>query len=89
MSDLLAIQRDIAMSITQKLRLRLSGSESASVSKKYTDNNEAYQLYLRGRHHWNKRSKADVEQGIVFFRQAIDRDPNFALHTSESLTLTP
>ena len=78
MSDLLATQREIASVITEKLQLRLSGDEKG-LNKRYTDNNEAYQLYLKGRYHFAKRTKADIEQGIADFKQAIALDPNFAL----------
>jgi Predicted integral membrane protein len=79
MSDLLAIQREIATNITQKLELKLSGSDTKGMTKKYTDNSEAYQLYLKGRFHFAKRTKVDVLQSVEIFRQAITLDPNFAL----------
>jgi eukaryotic-like serine/threonine-protein kinase len=78
MSDLLATQRDIASSIAEKLQLKLSGDETG-LNKRYTNNNEAYQLYLKGRYHYAKRTKAEVEQSIAEFKQAIALDPNFAL----------
>jgi serine/threonine-protein kinase len=79
MSDLLATQREIATTITQKLQLRLSGAETKGITKHYTDNNEAYQLYLKGRFHFAKRTKDDIQRGIDYFQQAIKLDPNFAL----------
>ncbi len=79
MADLLATQREIATAITQKLQLKLAGDEAKGITKKYTDNNEAYQLYLRGRHHLAKRTKDDILKGIAYFQQAIKLDPNFAL----------
>jgi eukaryotic-like serine/threonine-protein kinase len=78
MSELLATQREIAATITQKLQLKLSGGEKG-LTKKYTDNNEAYQLYLKGRFHFAKRTKEDIFKGIEYFQQAIGLDPNFAL----------
>ena len=78
MSDLLATQREIAAAITQKLQLKLSGSEKG-LTKTYTDNNEAYQLYLKGRFHLAKRTKEDILRSIEFFGDAIKLDPNFAL----------
>lgn len=78
-SDLLATQREIATAITQKLQLKLGGNEAKGITKRYTDNNEAYQLYLKGRFHLAKRTKTDIERGIEFFDQAIKLDPNFAL----------
>jgi TolB-like protein/Tfp pilus assembly protein PilF len=78
MADLLATQREIATTITQKLQLKLSGEEKG-ITKKYTDNNEAYQLYLRGRFYYAKRSKDDLLQSIDFYKQATTLDPTFAL----------
>jgi TolB-like protein/Tfp pilus assembly protein PilF len=78
MSDLLATQREIATTIAQKLQLKLSGNEKG-LAKKYTDSNEAYQLYLKGRYHWDKRTRDDIDRGIEYFQQAIKLDPNFAL----------
>ena len=79
MSDLLTTQREIATSITEKLQLKLSGESEQKLAKKYTDNNEAYQLYLRGQFHYAKRTKDELLQSIEFYRQAIKLDPNFAL----------
>jgi len=78
MVDLLATQREIATTITQKLKLKLSGEEKG-ITKKYTDNNEAYQLYLRGRFHYAKRTRDDLLQSIDFYKQATTLDSNFAL----------
>jgi tetratricopeptide (TPR) repeat protein len=78
MSDLLATQREIAAAIAEKLQLKLAGDEKG-LTKRYTDNNEAYQLYLKGRYHYAKRTKSDLDQGIAEFKQAIALDPNFAL----------
>ena len=78
MADLLSTQREIATAITQKLQLRLSGEERG-IAKKYTNSNEAYQLYLKGRFHWAKRKKDDLFIAIDSFKKAIELDPNFAL----------
>jgi len=78
MADLLATQREIATTITQKLQLKLSGEEKG-ITKKYTDNNEAYQLYLKGRYHFARRTKDDVNKAIASYEQAIRLDSNFAL----------
>ncbi len=79
MSDLLATQREIATTITEKLQLKLAGDETRGITKKYTDSNEAYQLYLRGRYSFGKRTKDEMLRAVGYFRQAIDRDPKFAL----------
>jgi TolB-like protein/Tfp pilus assembly protein PilF len=78
MSELLATQREIAAEITNNLKLKLSGTDEAKGAKKYTDNNEAYQLYLKGRFHFAKRGKDDLLKAADYFKQAIDLDPNFA-----------
>jgi len=79
MSDLLATQREIATTIAQKLELKLSGNEAKGITKRYTDSNEAYQLYMRGRYSFAKRTKEEMLRAIEYFRQAIKLDPKFAL----------
>jgi serine/threonine protein kinase/tetratricopeptide (TPR) repeat protein len=79
MSDLLATQREIAATIAQKLQLRLAGSETKGITKRYTDNNDAYQLYLKARFYFARRSEEDIRRSIDLFQQAIKLDPNFAL----------
>lgn len=79
MSELLATQREIATEITNKLQLKLSGADTRGLTKRYTNNDEAYQLYLKGRYHFAKRTKADILKAVEYFRQAIQRDPNYAL----------
>jgi len=79
MSDLLATQREIATAIAQKLELKLSGNDAKGITKRYTDSNEAYQLYLRGRYSFAKRTKDDMLRAVEYFRQAIKLDPKFAL----------
>ena len=79
MADLLATQREIATAITQKLELKLSGNDTKGITKKYTDNNDAYQLYLRGRYSFGKRTKDEMLRAIEYFEQAIKLDPKFAL----------
>jgi len=78
MSDLLATQREIATTITQKLQLKFAGDERG-LTKKYTNSSEAYQLYLKGRHHWSKRTKDDLFKAVDSYKQAIELDRNFAL----------
>ncbi len=91
MAELLATQREIATTITQKLQLKLSGEEKG-ITKKYTDSSEAYQLYLKGRYHFAKRTKEDMLKSIEYFHKAIELDPNFALAYSaiaESYNVMP
>jgi eukaryotic-like serine/threonine-protein kinase len=78
LADLLATQREIATTLTQKMQLRLKGDERG-ITKKYTNNNEAYQLYLKGRYHWSRRTKDDLDKAIDSYKKAIELDPNFAL----------
>lgn len=74
----MATQRQIATEISQNLKLKLTGNEQG-LTKPYTNSNEAYQLYLKGRYHFAKRTKDDMLKSIEYFRQAINLDPNFAL----------
>jgi TolB-like protein/Tfp pilus assembly protein PilF len=92
MSDLLATQREIAAAIAQKLQLKLAGNETRGITKRYTDNNEAYQLYLKGRFYFARRTDEDIGRSIELFQQAIKLDPNFALAyvgVSESYNVMP
>ena len=77
-SDLLATQREIAREIVEKLKLKVSGEEKG-LAKHYTESNEAYQLYLKGRFYWNKRTEEGLQKALDNFQQAIEKDPNFAL----------
>lgn len=79
MSDLLATQREIASAIAQRLQLKLAGNDAKGITKKYTNSNEAYQLYMKGRYYFARRTKEDVEKAIESYKQAIDLDPNFAI----------
>jgi TolB-like protein/Flp pilus assembly protein TadD len=79
MSDLLATQREIASTITQKLQLKLTGDDASRITKRYTESNEAYQHYLQGRFYWSKRTIDSMPKGIEQFNAAIKADPNFAL----------
>lgn len=79
MSELLATQREIANEIAQKLRIELSGDSEPGLQKSYTSNSKAYELFLKGRFHYEKRTKADIEKGIDYYKEALMLDPNFAL----------
>ena len=79
LAELLTTQREIVAEIVGKLQLKLSGESEQKLAKKYTDNNEAYQLYLQGRFHWNKRTEENIKKAIEQFKAAADLDPNFAL----------
>ena len=79
LADLLAVQEEISREISEKLRIKLTGEERKQLTKRHTENTEAYQLYLKGRYYWNKRTAEDLEKGIGYFQQAIDIDANYAL----------
>jgi TolB-like protein len=79
LAELLVMQREIATTITNKLQLKLSGEGEQKLAKKHTDNNEAYQLYLKGRFYWNKRTGESLKQAAELYRQAIEKDLNYAL----------
>jgi serine/threonine-protein kinase len=78
-TDLLSVQREIARDITERLRLKLSGAEQARAVRRYTENPAAYELYLKGRYHWNKRNPEGLRKAVEYFRQATALDPNYAL----------
>ena len=73
------IQTEITQDITENLKLNLSGVQKSRLAQRPTENGEAYQLYLRGRFYWNKRTADAVNKAMGYFQQAIDRDPNYAL----------
>jgi TolB-like protein/predicted Ser/Thr protein kinase len=77
-SNLLSMQRAIATQITSNLRLQLSGAEQSRVATHHTENAEAYQLYLKGRFHWNKRTDESLQKSVDYFNQAVEKDPNYA-----------
>ena len=79
LSDMLSVKREIAREITNNLRPTLSGVARSLADKQHTTNAEAYQLYLKGRFYWNKRTPPDFQKAIGFFQQAIDQDPSYAL----------
>jgi TolB-like protein/Tfp pilus assembly protein PilF len=79
LTDIFAVESEIAQAIAQALQAKLTGSEKSSIAKKPTENPEAYELYLRGRFFWNKRTGVDLRKAIEYFQQAIAKDPNYAL----------
>jgi eukaryotic-like serine/threonine-protein kinase len=77
-SDVIGLQQQIAGDIAAKLRSKITGAEKREVAKQGTQNPEAYALYVKGRYYWNKRTEADMHVAIDYFRQALDKDPNYA-----------
>lgn len=78
-SELLNVQEEIATKISEKLRIKLIGEEKKKLSKRQTENTEAYTMYIKGRYFWNKRSEAGFHKAIDYFEQAILQDPGYAL----------
>jgi eukaryotic-like serine/threonine-protein kinase len=79
MSDLLAIQENISDEIMANLRSHLESDDEKRLSKHYTENVDAYQLYLKGRYSTEQFTQESVNKGIDYFQQAIAKDPNYAL----------
>ena len=78
LTDIFAVESDIAKTIAETLQAKLTGSEKTAISKRPTENPEAHELYLKGRFFWNKRTAADLRRSIDYFNQAIQKDPNYA-----------
>ena len=78
-ADIISLQQRVAGDIAEQLRSKLSPSERQQVTRQSTQSPEAYDLYLKGRYAWNKRSLRDVQESISYFNQAIAKDPEFAL----------
>jgi serine/threonine protein kinase/tetratricopeptide (TPR) repeat protein len=77
--DICDIEEEMAAEIAEHLRLKLTGAQKKRLARRYTEDTAAYQLYLKGRYHWNRRTEEDLRRGIEFFEQAIALDPNYAL----------
>ncbi len=77
-SDVITAQNEIAQAVAQNLRVKLSNSEQQRLAKNYTENPQAYQLYLRGRFHVFKLTPPEINKAISYFQQAIEIDPNYA-----------
>jgi TolB-like protein/Tfp pilus assembly protein PilF len=76
--DIFSVESDIAKTIADTLQAKLSGSEKTAISKKPTANPEAYELYLKARFFWNKRTGNDLKTAADYFQRAIDADPSYA-----------
>jgi len=79
LANILSIQGEVSRKISQSLRLRLTGEDEEKLAKRYTNDAEAYQLYLKGRYFWNKRNEEGFRSGIEYFKKAEERDPTYAL----------
>ncbi|MDQ2938406.1 MAG: protein kinase, partial [Acidobacteriota bacterium] len=78
-SDILAVQDEISQEISEKLRLQLTREQKKQLAKRYPENTEAYQLYLKGRYFWNKRTPENLQKAVTYYQQAVDVDPKYAL----------
>jgi serine/threonine-protein kinase len=79
LSDILTVQEEISKNISLQLSLKLVGEDENKLTRRSTENTEAYQLYLKGRFYWNKRTADDLQKAVVYFNQAIEKDPGYAL----------
>ena len=78
-ANIISLQQQIAGDLAEKLRSKLSTSEKQRVTNQGTQDPEAYELYLKGRYSWNKRTPSDIATAISDFNQAIAKDPGYAL----------
>ncbi len=79
LDDVFAVQDEISRTIVSTLRTTFLADIADPTPRRYTDNLQAYSLYLKGRFCWNKRSQEGVREAIGYFKQAIDHDPRYAL----------
>ena len=77
-SGIVALQDELSREIVTALELRVTGEAERRLRKRYTESAAAYQLYLKGRHHWNRRTAEGIERAIFFFESAIDADAAYA-----------
>jgi TolB-like protein len=78
-SDIFSIQSEVAQNVARELRATLTSEEKEQIEKKYTENPEAYNLYLQGRFSWYRRKKDELDKSVEYFKKAIEIDPNYAL----------
>jgi TolB-like protein/Flp pilus assembly protein TadD len=79
LTDIFGVESDIAKTIADTLQAKLTGSEKNAITAQPTENTEAHEFYLKGRYFWNKRTGPDLRKAIDYFKQAIDKDPKYAL----------
>jgi tetratricopeptide (TPR) repeat protein len=79
LTDIFAVESDIAKTIADTLQAKLTGSEKTAILKKPTENSEAHELYLKGRYFWNRRTAENLKKAADYFQQAIGKDPKYAL----------
>jgi serine/threonine-protein kinase len=79
LSDIFDMEGEIAQKISDSLRMKLTGEEKSRLTKRFTEDTEAYRLYLRGRYHWIRRTPDNLKKGVEYFQHAIAKDPAYAL----------
>lgn len=79
LTDIFAVESEIAKTIADTLRVKLTGDQTRAITARPTENNAAHELYLKGRYFWFKRTAEDLKKAANYFQQAIDIDPNYAL----------
>ncbi len=77
--DIFVVQDEISDEISEKLRIQLTRAEKKRLTRRHTENAEAYRLYLKGRHHWNRWTEEGFYKAIEYFQQAVEKDSNYAL----------
>ncbi|MDQ3063381.1 MAG: tetratricopeptide repeat protein, partial [Acidobacteriota bacterium] len=78
-ANILNVQSEIVQEVSTNLRMKLTSAAEQQLAKRYTDNVEAYQLYLKGNYEWNKHTQKDLQKSIEYYNQALEKDPNYAL----------
>jgi serine/threonine protein kinase/tetratricopeptide (TPR) repeat protein len=78
MEDIFGIQDEISLAIVDSLRIKLLGKQKAGLTRHHTQNLDAYQLYLKGRYFWNRRTRGALDKAASYFHQAIEKDPEYA-----------
>jgi len=79
LTDVFGVESEIAKTIADTLRVKLTGREAATLNARPTENGAAHELYLKGRFFWNKRDTNDLQKALGYFQQAANEDPNYAL----------
>src|SRR5215203_1005990 len=79
MKGIFDVQDEITLAVVDALKVKLFGDEKAAVLKRYSDNTEAYELFLKGRYHYHKYTPDDWLKAIGFFEQSIAKEPEYAL----------
>ncbi len=77
--DIFGIQDEISLAIVDKLKVKLLGGEKTKILRRYTQDLDAYNLYMKGRYLWNRRTEESLNKSIEYFSRAVEKDPNYAL----------